>query len=100
MSDPIWSIILAGAAGKFVEKAGASGEKWLPTFFKDHRPRAMEKAWDNSKDFLAKLAEKVAQLEEQQQVEPHTQSAQNYWNPNSADAGSSSLQRVACPDGG
>jgi hypothetical protein len=70
MSDPISTIIIAGAAGggasKLVEKAWESGEKWLATFFKDHQPRALEKAIDNSKDFLNKLATKVAQLEEQQ----------------------------------
>jgi hypothetical protein len=73
MSDPISTIIIAGAAGggasKLVEKAWESGEKWLSTFFKDHHPRAMEKAIDNSKDFLNKLAAQVAQLEERQQVD-------------------------------
>jgi hypothetical protein len=73
MSDPISTIIIAGAAGggasKLVEKAWESGEKWLATFFKDHHARAVEKAKDNSKDFLNKLTEKVAQLEERQQVD-------------------------------
>ena len=73
MSDPISTIIIAGAAAggaqKLVEKAWESGEKWLATRFKDHYPRAVEKAKDNSKDFLNKLAVKVAQLEEQQQVD-------------------------------
>jgi hypothetical protein len=73
MSDPISTIIIAGVAGggasKLAEKAWESGEKWLATFFKDHQRRALEKAIDNSKDFLNKLATKVAQLEEQQQVD-------------------------------
>jgi hypothetical protein len=73
MSDPLSTIIIIGAAGggasKLVEKAWESGEKWLATFFKDHHPRAFEKAIDNSKDFLNKLVTKVAQLEEQQQVD-------------------------------
>jgi hypothetical protein len=73
MSDPISTVVIAGAAaggaGKLVEKAWDSTEKWLATFFKDHHPRAVEKAKDNSKDFLNKLAEKVAQLEERQQVD-------------------------------
>jgi hypothetical protein len=73
MSDPTSTIIIAeaaaAAAGKFVEKAWESGEKWLATRYKDHYPRAVEKAKDNSRDFVNKLAEKVAQLEEQQQVD-------------------------------
>jgi hypothetical protein len=73
MSDPTSTIIIAeaaaAAAGKFVEKAWESGEKWLATRYKDHYPRAVEKAKDNSRDFVNKLAVKVAQLEEQQQVD-------------------------------
>ena len=45
------------------------GGKWLAARFKDHYPRAVEKAKDNSRDFLNKLAEKVGQLEERQQVD-------------------------------
>ena len=73
MSDPISTILIAGAAGggagKLVEKTWEFGEKLLATRFKDHYPRAVEKAKDNSRDFVNKLAVKVAQLEEQQQVD-------------------------------
>ena len=46
--DPL-SIIAIGAAvgggaGKFVEKAWDSGEKWILTFFKDHGEVAQQKA--------------------------------------------------------
>jgi hypothetical protein len=72
MSDPTSTIIIAetaaAAAGKFVEKAWDSAEKWLATRYKDHYPRAVEKAKDNSRDFVNKLAVKVARLEEQEQV--------------------------------
>jgi hypothetical protein len=45
------------------------GGKWLATRFRDHYPRAVEKAKDNSRDFVNKLAERVAQLTERQQVD-------------------------------
>jgi len=76
MSDPLSTIIIAavrgavsGGASKLAEKTWESGEKWIATFFKDHHPRAVEKAKDNSMDFVNKLAEKVAQLEERQLVD-------------------------------
>jgi len=70
--DPL-SIIAIGAAvgggaGKFVEKAWDSGEKWIQTFFKDHGKVAQEKATENSMDFLNELAQKVKQLEESKQI--------------------------------
>jgi hypothetical protein len=70
--DPL-SIIAIGAAvgggaGKFVEKAWDSGEKWILTFFKDHGEVAQQKATENSMDFLNELAQKVKQLEESKQI--------------------------------
>lgn len=35
---------VGGAAGKFVEKAWDSGEKWIQTFFKDHKEVAQKKS--------------------------------------------------------
>jgi hypothetical protein len=71
--EPISTVIISaaagGAAGKLSEKAWHAGEKWLNTYFKDHQPKAIEKAKDNSKDFLSRLAAKVARLEEQQQFD-------------------------------
>lgn len=70
--EPISMIVLGaavgGAAGKFVEKAWDSGEKWLQTYFKDHKEPAQQKAIENSIDFLNELANKVKMLEESQQI--------------------------------
>lgn len=59
---------VGGAAGKFVEKAWDSGEKWIQTFFKDHKEVAQQKATENTIDFLNELAQKVKQLEESKQI--------------------------------
>ena len=59
---------VGGAAGKFVEKAWDSGEKWIQTFFKDHKEVAQQKATENTMDFLNELAVKVKQLEESKQI--------------------------------
>jgi hypothetical protein len=59
---------VGGAAGKFVEKAWDSGEKWIQTFFKDHKEVAQIKATENTMDFLNELAQKVKQLEESKQI--------------------------------
>lgn len=59
---------VGGAAGKFVEKAWDSGEKWIQTYFKDHKEIAQQKATDNTMDFLNELAQKVKQLEDSKQI--------------------------------
>ena len=45
MADPLSLVALGaavgGAAGKFVEKAWDSGEKWITSYFADHRPKAI-----------------------------------------------------------
>lgn len=70
--DPLSIIAIGaavgGAAGKFVEKAWDSGEKWIQTFFKDHKEVAQQKATENTMDFLNELALKVKQLEESKQI--------------------------------
>lgn len=70
--DPLSIIAIGaavgGAAGKFVEKAWDSGEKWIQTFFKDHKEVAQLKATENTMDFLNELAKKVKQLEESRQI--------------------------------
>ena len=43
---------VGGAAGKFVEKAWDSGEKWIQSYFKDHKEVVQQKATDNTMDFL------------------------------------------------
>jgi P2-related tail formation protein len=52
---------VGGATSKFVEKAWDSGEKWIQTFFKDHKEVAQRIATDNTLDFLNELAQKVKQ---------------------------------------
>ena len=56
---------IGGVAGKFVEKAWNQGEKWITNYFKDHAPKAVEKAQQNSLEFLSELANRVKNLEEQ-----------------------------------
>lgn len=67
MPDPISFIALGaaigGGAGKFVEKAWDSGEKWIVSYFANHQEKAREKAEENSAEFLRNLGERVAQLE-------------------------------------
>jgi hypothetical protein len=68
MPDPLSLITLGaavgGAAGKFVEKAWDSGEKWITSYFADHRPKAIAQAQTNSADFLNELATRVKSLED------------------------------------
>jgi hypothetical protein len=59
------SAAVGGIAGKFVDKAWDLGEKWLSSYFKDHLPKAREKAGQNSLDFLSELARRVKVLEQQ-----------------------------------
>ena len=72
MPEPITAILLAGAAGgaagKFIEKTVDAGERWLSSYFKDHQPNLEQKARDNSREFLAKLAIKVQKIEEESQT--------------------------------
>lgn len=62
------SAAVGGVAGKFVEKAWDSGEKWIKTFFKDHKEVVQQKAAENTMDFLNELAQKVKQLEDSKQI--------------------------------
>ena len=62
------SAAVGGAAGRFVEKAWDSGEKWILSYFKDHAEVAQNKATENTLDFLNDLAQKVKQLEESKQI--------------------------------
>jgi hypothetical protein len=70
--DPITAGIVGGVAGaatgKFIEKAWDSGEKWLSSYYADHAPKTIEKAKENSRDFIAKLALKVDALEEESEI--------------------------------
>lgn len=59
---------VGGAAGKFVEKAWDSGERWIQTYFKDHKKASQENATNNTLDFLNELAQKVKQLEDSRQI--------------------------------
>lgn len=72
MTDPLSLIALGaavgGAAGKFVEKAWDSGEKWISNYFKNHRDRARSAAEENSAQFLQKLGIRLERLEKTGQV--------------------------------
>lgn len=68
MTDPLSLIAMGaavgGAAGKFVEKAWDSGEKWITAHYENHRAKAIETAQINSADFLNELAIRVKKLED------------------------------------
>lgn len=72
--DPLSIVAISGAvggaAGKLVEKAWDSGEKWLGDYFKDHHQKAQETARQNSLKFLNNLAERVHRLEEETKDDP------------------------------
>ncbi len=59
---------IGGGTGKFVEKAWESGEKWIQSYFKDHKENAQKQASINSLDFLNELAHRVKQLEDEKKV--------------------------------
>lgn len=67
--EPITAGLLGGvagaAAGKFIERAWDSGEKWIITHFRDHQPKAKEEAIENAEDFLRNLGRRVEELEKQ-----------------------------------
>ncbi len=68
MVDPVSIAVIAaigGVAGKFVDKVWYQGEKWITNYYKDHAPKAMENAQQNSLQFLSELAKRVKNLEEQ-----------------------------------
>ena len=72
MPDPL-SLIAAGAAiggaaGKFVEKAWDSGDKWISSYFENHQEQAKQRAAANSLEFLNDLATRIKTLEETSQV--------------------------------
>lgn len=60
MPDPLSLVALGaavgGVAGKFVEKAWDSGERWLSSYFADHQEIAQERARLNAAQFLKQLA--------------------------------------------
>ena len=74
MTDPLSWIALGaavgGAAGKFVEIAWESGEKWIQSYFANHHVEAKEKAKENTLSFLSDLAKRVENLEKDQIVSP------------------------------
>lgn len=79
MTEPLSLIALGaavgGAAGKFVEKAWDSGERWLASYFQNHREKAQETARDNAAAFLNALARRVSLMEQEDGVEGRLGSA-------------------------
>jgi hypothetical protein len=71
MADPLSIVIFAataggaagGAAGKMLEKAWESSERWIATFFANHRKKALEAGRENAAAFLGKVGEKIADAE-------------------------------------
>ncbi|MFX9138239.1 LPO_1073/Vpar_1526 family protein [Acinetobacter baumannii] len=72
MSDPITLVLagaaLGGAAGKFSEIAVESGKNWIGKYFKNHQPKAQERAQQNGLDFLIELGTRIKILEDTQKV--------------------------------
>ncbi len=73
MPDPLSLVTLAaaigGATGKFVEKAWDSGEKWITSYFKNHREAARETAERNSSEFIKKLGLRLKMLEDSGEIQ-------------------------------
>ena len=73
MPDPLSLIALGaavgGATGKFVEKAWDSGEKWLKTYFANHRVKAQEKAKENSAIFINELSRRIKNIEDESGID-------------------------------
>ncbi|MDD5759949.1 MAG: hypothetical protein PHI06_12820, partial [Desulfobulbaceae bacterium] len=74
MTDPLSLVALGaavgGAAGKFVEKAWDSGEKWIATYFANHHGKSQEKAKNNTLSFLSDLSLRVEYLEKNKTISP------------------------------
>jgi len=72
MPDPVSWIALGaaigGAAGKFVERAWDSGEKWISSYFANHHEKAKARAKENTISFLNDLAMRIESLEESKRV--------------------------------
>ena len=85
MADPFSLVALGaavgGAAGKFVEKAWDSGEKWIKSYFKNHHEKAQEKAKENTVSFLDDLAQRIKLLESGKVVSPANKSTSSQEHP-------------------
>ncbi len=65
LSIAIISGTVGGVAGVFSKEVWDLGRNWIHSFYKDHKPKAIAKAEQNSLDFLVQLAQRVKTLEEQ-----------------------------------
>lgn len=65
-------IIIAGAAGgaakEIAQNAWQCGQKWIASYFRDHKPEAIAKANANAESCINLIAQKVNQLEEDAQL--------------------------------
>lgn len=72
MAEPLSLIALGaaigGGAGKFVERAWDSGEKWLSSYFSNHQEKARQKGQENSLSFLTDLARRLERLEAEKRL--------------------------------
>lgn len=68
MADPLTVIAgaaaVGGATGKLVEKTWDAGEKWLSRYFADHSDQALERARDNTAQFLVDLSTRMKAVED------------------------------------
>lgn len=63
MSDPITIATASGIASGLATFWSMEASSWVKSFFMDHHPKAIEKAEQNTSDFLIELYNRVVQLE-------------------------------------
>lgn len=67
MGDPLSVVVLAavagGAAGKLLETAWTSSERWIAAYFANHREKAQEKARHNAASYLREVGGRIADAE-------------------------------------
>lgn len=63
MTEPILTIVAAGAAGAFMQSLAESGAKWLIEALSAQMPAALEKAHSNARNYMDRLAIRLEALE-------------------------------------
>lgn len=63
MSDPITIATASGIASGLATFWSMEASAWIKSYFVDHHPTAIEKAQQNSSEFLIELSNRVSQLE-------------------------------------
>ena len=78
LSIALISGTVGGLAGAFAGKMWDAGEKWLRSFFRDHNPRAQEKAMQNALFFISDLAHRVQQIEKKTEDDQELREKMNH----------------------